>query len=73
MYILSFCLFMFFCYSVFCIFRLCPPVTLSPFWHFVFSVFFCLYVILSKNNYVILSKNTTFAVIMAVFILEIII
>ena len=28
---------------------------------------FCLYIILSKNNYVILSKNITFAGIMAVF------
>lgn len=37
------------------------------------SCLFCLYVILSKNNYVILSKSTIFAVIMAVFILEIIV
>ena len=37
---------------------------------YALSIFclFCLYVILSKNNYVILSKNTTFAGIMAVFI-----
>ena len=45
-----------------------PPLLLCL--SFVFS---CLYVILSKNNYVILSKNTIFAVIMAVFILEIIV
>ena len=31
------------------------------------SCLFCLYVILSKNNYVILSKSTIFAGIMAVF------
>ena len=41
--------------------------------YFLPFVFSCLYVILSKNNYVILSKNTIFAVIMAVFILKIIV
>lgn len=41
--------------------------------YFLPFVFSCLFVILSKNNYVILFKNTIFAVIMAVFILKIIV